>query len=137
MTTTADVTTSSADVLPCNDTDDCSGHYTCDALGQRVCNEYWSGDDCTVREYDGPGLDTECPRLFASRLRCVNGHCFNETCCCDDGYDGFLCENDIDECASNPCGNDGFCVNLVASYYCVCPDGACLVELCYLIFYSL
>lgn len=30
------------------------------------------------------------------------------------------CEKDVDECASDPCMNGGFCVNYVNSFECVC-----------------
>ena len=35
----------------------------------------------------------------------------------------FLCITDIDECASNPCMNDGTCTDGVNSYRCACSDG--------------
>ena len=123
-TTVADQTTSVA-VLACNDTDTCSGHYTCDEFGRRVCNEHWSGDDCATRNYTGPGFDPECPEIFGIRRPCINGQCFDESCCCDPGYEGLLCETDINECDSSPCGGsrDAFCINQVNGYTCVCQDG--------------
>ena len=37
---------------------------------------------------------------------------------------GNFCQNDVDECASDPCVNGGTCVDTSeARYQCVCPDG--------------
>ena len=34
-----------------------------------------------------------------------------------------LIASDVNECASNPCQNDGTCVDAVNSYTCTCGDG--------------
>ncbi|XP_031550465.1 fibropellin-3-like [Actinia tenebrosa] len=49
----------------------------------------------------------------------VNGY----SCTCAAGYNGTRCENDIDECASNPCVNNGTCTDLVNDYLCACVPG--------------
>ncbi|CAH1256424.1 NOTCH2 [Branchiostoma lanceolatum] len=52
--------------------------------------------------------------------------CFNDSytfCSCPDGYEGDLCNMDIDECSSNPCQNGGHCNNGVNSYFCHCTIG--------------
>ena len=39
------------------------------------------------------------------------------------GYTGTYCETDIDECASNPCRNNGICVDKINGYHCTCVNG--------------
>jgi len=55
-------------------------------------------------------------------------------CECDLGYEGELCEIEIDECDPNPCLNGGTCTDLIADYECACIDGYigdnCEIEPC-------
>lgn len=37
-----------------------------------------------------------------------------------DGYDGRNCENDINDCASKPCKNNGKCIDKVNQFSCDC-----------------
>ena len=43
--------------------------------------------------------------------------------CSGTGHDGINCEKDIDECLSDPCQNDGKCVNEIGKFACECQDG--------------
>ena len=56
-----------------------------------------------------------------------NAACINTDgsfiCVCDDGYSGFNCETDDDECQSAPCMNGGVCTDRIASFDCTCPSG--------------
>ena len=36
---------------------------------------------------------------------------------------GEYCDQDVNECDSSPCQNDGECVNLVNKYMCICKPG--------------
>ena len=40
-------------------------------------------------------------------------------CDCPSGWSGERCEFDIGSCDSDPCINDGRCVNLFKDYFCV------------------
>ncbi|XP_065193348.1 protein HEG homolog 1-like [Sycon ciliatum] len=44
-------------------------------------------------------------------------------CQCQPGRTGHYCENEIDECASEPCQNDGSCVDAFNSFSCNCSVG--------------
>ncbi|XP_070573969.1 fibropellin-1-like [Ptychodera flava] len=56
---------------------------------------------------------------------CVHGECHDNgyqafICKCSQGYNGTLCETEIDECASNPCQNGASCHDRKGFYYCEC-----------------
>ena len=51
--------------------------------------------------------------LFLHRYECV----------CEPGWTGGDCDINIDDCASNPCENNGLCVDEVNGYSCVCETG--------------
>ena len=53
---------------------------------------------------------------------CVDGVA-SFTCECPAGYEGDLCEVNINDCADAPCANGGDCVDGVASFTCECPAG--------------
>ncbi|CAF1226026.1 unnamed protein product [Rotaria sordida] len=62
-----------------------------------------------------------------TRDTCNGGQCLLTgtgvyACRCREGYTGAYCENNINECASNPCLGGGTCYDLVNAYACFCPD---------------
>ena len=59
-------------------------------------------------------------------LNCTNGgsplsNC--SACQCTSGYEGTLCDVDIDECSPDPCQNGGTCTDGINSYNCSCIVG--------------
>lgn len=55
---------------------------------------------------------------------CVdNGKTFDYSCKCLNGFRGKNCEIEIDECESNPCQNDGKCIDRIGGFDCVCKTG--------------
>lgn len=52
------------------------------------------------------------------------GVTFVPVCVCVSGYEGVFCHINIDECASQPCLNNGKCVDKINSFHCECPKGA-------------
>lgn len=51
-------------------------------------------------------------------------------CDCAPGYNGPRCEQNINECISNPCQNEGTCLDDVATWRCICMPGMILLSLC-------
>jgi len=47
-------------------------------------------------------------------------------CDCPVGITGERCETNIDECASQPCLNDGTCLDDLGNFRCVCVTGQLL-----------
>lgn len=44
------------------------------------------------------------------------------------GYTGTYCEIDVDDCESNPCVNDGICMDTVNGFTCTCQPGKTLLS---------
>jgi hypothetical protein len=67
-----------------------------------------------------------CALAFCESTPCVNGICDTQTqppvCQCQAGYEGVLCDKDIDECGTEPCLNGGLCQDLLADFSCDCRE---------------
>ncbi|XP_055333667.1 fat-like cadherin-related tumor suppressor homolog [Paramacrobiotus metropolitanus] len=61
---------------------------------------------------------------FCNPNPCKNGGCEEGTmgpiCQCLHGYEGTLCERDVNECLQSPCHNGGTCENLMGGFRCNC-----------------
>jgi Notch-like protein len=56
---------------------------------------------------------------------CINGTCDSSDgeCDCVAGYEGSLCQHNIDDCAKMPCEHSGTCTDELNDYQCQCPTG--------------
>ncbi|XP_076306369.1 protein jagged-1-like isoform X2 [Tachypleus tridentatus] len=83
-------------------------------------------DGCTVLV--PANISTEKQQFIKSDVCGIHGKCISEptgsfTCVCDPGYTGKQCQDNINECASNPCQNGGTCVDKINSFQCICKEG--------------
>ena len=103
----------------------------CTGLTTFECLDGWTGAECKDRDFSGV-VDPECPD---STSACSNGGtCFDNTCCCLDGYEGDFCQFEIDECESEPCQNGGNCRDEINAYECICEEGTAIMELIYILY---
>uniref|UniRef100_A0A8P4KPT1 Crumbs homolog 1 n=1 Tax=Dicentrarchus labrax TaxID=13489 RepID=A0A8P4KPT1_DICLA len=82
-----------------------------------LCPQNLTGQYCEL-----PQLPVSTCMGTRRNYSCFNGGNCSEaenTCHCLPGFTG-QCEKDVDECASDPCMNGGFCINYVNSFECVC-----------------
>ena len=118
----------------------CHANATCRRLSQTtstcVCNPGYSetesggcdeDNECDVQiDWDATSTSTR-SQLETNAKVCNYGTCIdainNYTCTCEPGYFGSDCSENVDECASNPCGSGGECVDLVNGFTCQCAIG--------------
>nr|XP_046207765.1 protein crumbs homolog 1-like isoform X2 [Oncorhynchus gorbuscha] len=83
-----------------------------------LCAENYTGPYC-----NRPKLPVSVCGDAARNYICFNaGNCTERDLSCDclPGFTGHRCEQEVDECKSNPCLNGGYCRNLINNYHCVC-----------------
>uniref|UniRef100_A0A7N6AEQ0 Protein eyes shut homolog n=1 Tax=Anabas testudineus TaxID=64144 RepID=A0A7N6AEQ0_ANATE len=92
---------------------DVPGEFSC------TCPPFFSGPLCN-QLYD-PCDPLHNPCLHNST--CLTRSNGTASCRCPAGFEGSWCEIDTNECSSNPCQNQGECVDRVSSYSCNCKMG--------------
>ena len=72
------------------------------------------------------GTSLGCQVCFDSECQ-HDGYCSDPaqiyTCSCEPGFEGDVCEVNIDECVENDCTNDAICVDGINNYTCSCQPG--------------
>ncbi|XP_047458100.1 protein eyes shut homolog [Mugil cephalus] len=92
---------------------DIPGEFSC------TCPPFFSGPLCN-QAYD-PCDPLHNPCLHNST--CLTRSDGTASCRCPAGFEGSRCEIDTNECGSNPCQNQGDCVDQVNGYSCDCKMG--------------
>uniref|UniRef100_A0A8C3LIA4 Milk fat globule-EGF factor 8 protein n=1 Tax=Chrysolophus pictus TaxID=9089 RepID=A0A8C3LIA4_CHRPC len=71
----------------------------------------------------GPCHPNPCHNNGECQLVPNRGDVFTDYICkCPTGYDGVHCQNNKNECSSEPCKNGGTCVDMDGDYACKCPS---------------
>ncbi|KAM9847514.1 protein eyes shut homolog [Aulostomus maculatus] len=89
------------------------GEFSC------TCPPFFSGPLCNQPHDPCDPLHNPCLHNSTCLTR-SNG---TASCRCPAGFEGSWCEIDTNECSSNPCQNQGDCVDQVNSYSCDCKMG--------------
>lgn len=77
--------------------------------------------ECDTNHY-GIDCENECKCNKTNTVDCDSG---DGSCICKTGWEGHLCQSDVNECGStpNPCGANSVCTNNDGSYTCACQSG--------------
>ncbi len=102
----------------------CLANLTC------KCDTNWVGPRCDICPTGYGGVDCEININDCDSSPCANGAtCVDGvnrfSCQCRAGWNGTLCNNDIDECAVGLCDANGTasCTNLQGGFTCTCKAG--------------
>uniref|UniRef100_A0AC35UHH3 Neurogenic locus Notch protein n=1 Tax=Rhabditophanes sp. KR3021 TaxID=114890 RepID=A0AC35UHH3_9BILA len=105
-----------SDKNPCQNGGTCSTEYE---TGKLTCN-------CEgIYNFGGPYCSEDVDECAEEKHDCsITGTCQNTVgghfCKCNLGYEGSTCGRNINDCASNPCLNDGVCRDDTNKYECFC-----------------
>ncbi|XP_041074369.1 lactadherin-like isoform X2 [Polyodon spathula] len=89
-----------------------------------ICAEGFTGDQCNATE-TGPCQPNPCHNNAACEVtsKTRRGDVFGEYICkCPEGYNGVHCQNNVNECATQPCKNGGTCQDMDGDYTYKCPS---------------
>lgn len=85
---------------------------------------------CTSGKIPAPNHHSCIDVVDCDKKPCVMGTCVETSggylCLCEDGYEGEMCDQDIDECSAPQRLCEGDCENTIGGFNCSCPGGQML-----------
>ena len=108
-------------------TNPCQNGGTCFDSGD-VISELGEAHAQLAKAWEGSYRCACVAGFVGDRCHCLdcgeNGRCLRSGACyCKKGFTGSRCRKNVDECASNPCGKFGTCIDGVNSFTCACEPG--------------
>lgn len=89
-----------------------------------ICPDGFTGETCNETE-TGPCNPNPCLNDGTCEVtgQSRRGDVFSEYVCrCQPGFDGVHCQNNVNDCAGQPCKNGGSCRDLEGDFNCRCPS---------------
>ncbi|KAG5274102.1 hypothetical protein AALO_G00159210 [Alosa alosa] len=89
-----------------------------------ICPDGFTGETCNETE-TGPCKPNPCKNDGVCEVisQTRRGDVFSEYVCkCQEGFDGAHCQNNVNDCAGQPCRNGGVCRDLEGDFNCKCPS---------------
>nr|XP_061780924.1 EGF-like repeat and discoidin I-like domain-containing protein 3 isoform X3 [Nerophis lumbriciformis] len=89
-----------------------------------ICPDGFTGETCNEME-TGPCKPNPCKNdgVCSATGHSRRGDVFSEYVCkCQPGFEGVHCQNNINDCARQPCQNGGTCRDLEGDFKCQCPS---------------
>jgi len=118
---------------PCDRLSPCKNAATCeeDRIGnfKCFCTSEFTGKFCDVSVETHPLCDDKNPCLNNGTCRVPLNSKILE-CQCQEGYTGSRCEINFNDCESQPCWNNGRCIDDVGSFSCDCKGTGYTGNLC-------
>ncbi|XP_061173643.1 uncharacterized protein LOC133182814 [Saccostrea echinata] len=99
----------------------------CQHSGQCIASEDGENFNCRcINGFSGKTCETN-PKVSCVGVCKNGGHCIQNgprifCLCMNTGYTGFYCDNKLDKCDPNPCGDHGICINSDTGF-CNCTEG--------------
>ncbi|XP_061898678.1 lactadherin-like isoform X3 [Entelurus aequoreus] len=89
-----------------------------------ICPDGFTGETCNEME-TGPCKPNPCKNdgVCSATGHSRRGDVFSEYVCkCQPGFEGVHCQNNVNDCARQPCQNGGTCRDLEGDFKCQCPS---------------